>query len=69
MQGQGRRFALAVRLRGAYNLKAIADYETGPGSRVSADRAKEVIQTAYRFVERVADLMPANGRGRRAPDT
>jgi hypothetical protein len=33
----------------AYNLKAIADYETGPGSRVSAESAREAIATARRF--------------------
>jgi uncharacterized protein (UPF0332 family) len=27
----------------AYNLKAIADYETGPGAEVSAERAAEAI--------------------------
>jgi uncharacterized protein (UPF0332 family) len=35
----------------AYNLKAIADYETGPGSQVSAERAREAIQMARRFVK------------------
>jgi uncharacterized protein (UPF0332 family) len=35
----------------AYNLKAIADYETGPSSQVSESSAREAIQTARRFVE------------------
>jgi uncharacterized protein (UPF0332 family) len=51
----------------AYNLKAIADYETGPGSRVSAERAKEAIEAARRFVECVEGLIPANGCVPRAP--
>lgn len=51
-----------------YNLKAIADYETGPGSRVSAESARAAIQTARRFVECVTGLIPANGRLPRAPE-
>jgi len=43
----------------SYNLKSVADYETGPTSHVSAESAREAIQTARRFVERVAGLMPA----------
>jgi uncharacterized protein (UPF0332 family) len=46
----------------AYNLKAIADYETGPGSRVSPESAKDAIQTATRFVECVASLIPVSQR-------
>jgi len=46
----------------AYNLKAIADYETGPGSRVSAESASAAIRTARRFVECVVDVLPANGQ-------
>jgi hypothetical protein len=41
----------------AYNLKAIADYETGPGSRVSVESARAVIDTARRFVESIAGLL------------
>jgi len=52
----------------AYNLKAIADYETGPGCQVSAESAREAIQTAWRFLECVQSLIPANGRTPRAPD-
>ena len=40
-----------------YNLKAIADYETGPGSKVSAQSARAAVQTAGRFVECVAILV------------
>ena len=51
----------------AYNLKTLADYETGPGSRVAPESAKVAIQTATRFVECVASLIPANGHAPRAP--
>ena len=44
-----------------YNLKAIADYETGPGSRVSPESAREAIRTARSFVASVESLIPANG--------
>ncbi len=46
-----------------YNLKAIADYETGPGSKVAPAKAAEAIVTARRFVAAIA-AMPAGGRGR-----
>jgi uncharacterized protein (UPF0332 family) len=45
----------------AYQLKEIADYELGPGSKVSAESARAALQTARRFVECVASLLPANG--------
>jgi uncharacterized protein (UPF0332 family) len=41
----------------AYSLKAIADYQTGPGSHVSAESARGAIETGRRFVECVAGLM------------
>jgi uncharacterized protein (UPF0332 family) len=34
----------------SYDLKSIADYETGPGSTVSAERAAEAVETAEKFV-------------------
>ena len=34
----------------AYNLKAIADYETGSGSEVSAEKATAAVEGARRFV-------------------
>jgi uncharacterized protein (UPF0332 family) len=40
-----------------YNLKAIADYETGPGSKVSPELAIEAIETARRFVAKMAELV------------
>ena len=51
----------------SYQLKAIADYEIGPGSKVAADTASASVQTARRFVERVAALLPANGETRAPP--
>ncbi len=41
----------------AYNLKAIADYETGAGSRVSHEHAAEAIAGAVRFVETLSALL------------
>jgi uncharacterized protein (UPF0332 family) len=46
-----------------YNLKTIADYETGPGSQVSPESAREAVQTARRFVASVASLIPTNRSG------
>ena len=51
-----------------YELKALADYETGPDSKVSADRARAAIRTARRFVQCVADLIPASGHTPRGPE-
>jgi uncharacterized protein (UPF0332 family) len=45
-----------------YQLKAIADYLTGPGSHVSAESASEAIQNARRLVECVAGLLQPNGQ-------
>ena len=53
-----------------FNLKKLADYETGPGSQVSPERAQEAIQTAQRFVDCVTTLIPPNGQTpARAPTT
>lgn len=41
----------------AYNLKSIADYETGPGSEVSPERAADAIETAKHFVAKMAELI------------
>jgi uncharacterized protein (UPF0332 family) len=43
-----------------YNFKAIADYETGPGSKMSAESARAAVQAARRFVEHVIALIPPN---------
>jgi uncharacterized protein (UPF0332 family) len=42
-----------------YNLKAIADYETGPDSEVSPETAAEAIAAGQRFVARMAELIGA----------
>jgi uncharacterized protein (UPF0332 family) len=57
------RFDITLRtfLPNGYNLKAIADYETGPGSHVSAESARDAILTARRFVGCVVSLVPADG--------
>lgn len=41
----------------AYNLKAVADYEAGPGSDVSPESASKAIEIARRFVTKMADLV------------
>jgi uncharacterized protein (UPF0332 family) len=41
-----------------YNLKAVADYETGPGSKVSVTQATEAITAATRFVAAIVGLIP-----------
>ena len=44
-------------LRRAYNLKAIADYETGPGAEVTNAQASEAIAVARRLVAIVEELI------------
>ncbi len=63
------RFDMALRtfLPGAYNLKSIADYGTGPGSHVPGESARDAVQTGRRFVECVMLLMPPNGQTPPAP--
>lgn len=39
-----------------YNLKAIADYATGPGSHITAEMASEAIDSAKQFVQRLTEL-------------
>jgi uncharacterized protein (UPF0332 family) len=41
----------------AYDLKAVADYEAGPGSIVPLARVEAAIATARRFVDLVAELL------------
>ncbi|PWB79954.1 MAG: HEPN domain-containing protein [Methylocystaceae bacterium] len=40
-----------------YNLKAIADYETGPGANVSAERAARALEAGRRFVSQIASVL------------
>lgn len=47
----------------AYNLKAIADYETGLGSEISPKRAAWAIEAADHFVNFVARSLPAEDGG------
>lgn len=53
------RFDIELRafLGRAYNLKAIADYETGPNSTVSLERAAEALSVAHRFVAMIEKLI------------
>lgn len=47
-------------LASPYDLKAIADYETGPGSEISPVRAAEAVETGKRFVAHIgAHVTPA----------
>jgi hypothetical protein len=39
-------------------MKAIADYETGPGSKVSTTQATEAIAAARSFVAAIVGLLP-----------
>ena len=41
----------------AYNLKAVADYETGPDAFIPLERAETAIATANEFVTAVAGLV------------
>jgi hypothetical protein len=43
-----------------YNLKANADYETGPGSKVSVELATTTIETGKHFVARIAELVTSD---------
>jgi uncharacterized protein (UPF0332 family) len=44
-------------LNQAYNLKAVADYETGPDSEIPPERSAAAIETATRFVDCLAGLI------------
>jgi len=48
---------LRVFLSRAYNLKALADYEAGPGAEVSEDQAKDAVAQAKRFVAHLGLLL------------
>ncbi len=41
----------------AYNLKAVADYESGPGTKVSHAQAAEAIKVARRFIAAIETLV------------
>jgi uncharacterized protein (UPF0332 family) len=44
----------------AYNLKAAADYETGPGSTVPSERAAAAVETAERFIDTIRSCLAPN---------
>jgi uncharacterized protein (UPF0332 family) len=41
-----------------YNLKSIADYETGPGSHISAETASDAVAAGKQFVTRISGMVP-----------
>jgi hypothetical protein len=45
----------------AYNLEAMANYQTGPNSGVPLDFAAEAVDIAKRFVAKMADLFGSGG--------
>ncbi len=55
---------LRMFLSQTYNLKSIADDETGPGARISVERAKTAIATGRRFVALMTTLIAAGTSGR-----
>jgi hypothetical protein len=42
-----------------HNLKSIADYETGPGSEISPERATAAVEMGKQFVDRIAGPLSA----------
>ncbi len=44
-------------LQRAYNLKAVADYETGPDSEISLERAATAVEDAHAFVSNIAKVL------------
>lgn len=51
--------ALRVFLSQTYNLKVIADYEAGPGSGVSPERAREAVRPSKHFVAHFENALAA----------
>jgi uncharacterized protein (UPF0332 family) len=47
----------------AYNLKAVADYETGANSDIPPERSAAAIETAARFVVCIAGLLGNDSKG------
>ena len=56
-RGEPQLAGLILFLSQAYNLKAVADYELGPGAGVPLDRASEAINRAAQFIEQIAALL------------
>jgi uncharacterized protein (UPF0332 family) len=55
--------SLRTFLSRAYNLKAIADYETGPGSDIPRERVEEAVRNCRGFVAWVGGLVLASSDG------
>lgn len=49
--------SLAASLQRAYNLKAVADYETGPDSEIAPGRAVVAIEDAGKFVGAIRNVL------------
>jgi len=49
--------AFAPFLNQAYNLKVVADYETGPDSDIPPERSAVALETATRFVNGIAERL------------
>ena len=47
----------------AYNLKAIADYETDPAAEITAERARNAVRGARAFVSEVAAAIEVRSSG------
>jgi uncharacterized protein (UPF0332 family) len=56
-RGQPQLADLALFLSEAYNLKAVADYELGPGAGVPLDRASEAIDRAAQFIDPIEAIL------------
>ena len=48
---------IRIFLSQAYNLKAIADYDTSPDAEISAKRAEEATAKGKQFVSHIARLL------------
>jgi len=48
---------LRIFLSQTYNLKSIADYETGPGATISVERATLAVKAGHRFVDLMTTLI------------
>jgi uncharacterized protein (UPF0332 family) len=49
--------AQRIVLSQTYNLKAIADYQTGPGAEVSAEQAARAVENVRHFVGTIAAIL------------
>jgi len=49
--------SLPAFLQRSYNLKAVADYETGPDSDIALDRAAAAVEGARKFVNAIRNML------------